>query len=153
PSWARERFAPSTRPPSASRPVWTRSDNSFPKRYNFTNPVALSGFAVVLARRSGRCASMAAQPQGAAAEEARTAMAQDFDDGAFDNLEMPQTKSYPELLRIIRQRKSLIVLGIVVCLVLGGLYYVQQKPMYRSSAQVMVTKKRPDTMPIPGLDG
>jgi polysaccharide biosynthesis transport protein len=79
-------------------------------------------------------------------------MAAQLDDVDQD---MPQTQpnqGAPNLLWIAWSRKSLIVLGIVVGVVLGSLYYVQRKPIYQSTAQVLVVKKRPDATPILGED-
>jgi succinoglycan biosynthesis transport protein ExoP len=48
------------------------------------------------------------------------------------------------------QRRSLVLLGVVVGLALGGLYYAQTTPAYESKAQVLVVKKRPDD--VTGMD-
>src|SRR5271155_2759880 len=42
------------------------------------------------------------------------------------------------------QRKSLVVLGIMLGLVLGLLYYAQRQPTYQSQAQIMIVKKSAD---------
>ena len=52
------------------------------------------------------------------------------------------------LLQIMWQRKSLVILGIMLGLVLGLLYYAQRQPVYLSSAQILIVKKSPDS----GLD-
>jgi capsular exopolysaccharide synthesis family protein len=49
----------------------------------------------------------------------------------------------PSLLQIAWQRKSLVVLGVMVGLVLGLLYYAQRQPIYQSAAQLLVVKKTP----------
>ena len=54
------------------------------------------------------------------------------------------------LLEIAWNRKSLVALGVVVGLILGGLVYVMDKPIYQSKAQVLVVKKRPDN--VTGID-
>lgn len=54
------------------------------------------------------------------------------------------------LLQIAWRRKSLILLGLVVGVVVGGLYYAQATPIYQSAAQVLVVKKRPDA--VTGVD-
>jgi capsular exopolysaccharide synthesis family protein len=69
-----------------------------------------------------------------------------------DALEPLQTSSYPDLLGVALRRKSLIALGIVGGLVLGSFYYAQSTPVYRSDARVLVIKKRPDALPIAGVD-
>jgi capsular exopolysaccharide synthesis family protein len=56
------------------------------------------------------------------------------------------------LLQILWRRKALVLLGLVVGLILGSLYYAQKLPVYQSSAQVLVIKKRADALPIPGSD-
>lgn len=58
----------------------------------------------------------------------------------------------PNLFRIAWQRKALLLLGVVLGFVLGALYYAQRPPVYQSAAQVLVVKKRPDVLPIPGED-
>jgi len=45
------------------------------------------------------------------------------------------------LLQIMWQRKSLVILGIMLGLVLGLLYYAQRPPVYQSMAQILVVKK------------
>lgn len=47
----------------------------------------------------------------------------------------------PGLLQIAWQRKSLVILGIMLGLVLGLLYYAQRAPTYQSIAQVLIVKK------------
>ena len=55
-------------------------------------------------------------------------------------------------LQIGWRHKTLIALGVIVGLVLGSFYFTQKKPVYSSTAQVLVTKKRPDTVPVSGID-
>src|SRR4029078_474817 len=45
------------------------------------------------------------------------------------------------LLQIMWQRKSLVILGIMLGLVLGLLYYAQRPPVYQPMAQLLVVKK------------
>jgi len=71
------------------------------------------------------------------------------DQEAFD---APAGEAYPNLLWIAWQRKALLVSGAVIGLVLGALYYAQRAPVYQSSLQLLVVKKRPDILPIPGED-
>ncbi len=59
--------------------------------------------------------------------------------------------STPGLLQILWGRKALIILGAVVGVTIGALYYAQRKPVYESSAQVLVEKKASD-VPVPGYD-
>lgn len=48
------------------------------------------------------------------------------------------------------QRKLLIALSIAVALAAGTLYYNEASPVYESTAQILVVKKRPDT--VTGMD-
>jgi capsular exopolysaccharide synthesis family protein len=48
------------------------------------------------------------------------------------------------LFSVIWQRKSLVILGIVISLVLGSLFYAQRQPLYQSVAQILVVKKSAD---------
>jgi capsular exopolysaccharide synthesis family protein len=70
----------------------------------------------------------------------------------FDASDAPATSFAPGLLSIAWQRKSLLVLGLVVGVGAGALFYAQRTPVYESSAQILVVKKRPDALPIAGLD-
>lgn len=59
----------------------------------------------------------------------------------------------PHVLTVLWQRKLLVVLGIVVGLVLATLYYAQATPVYQSTSQVLVVKKRSsDAVPVAGGD-
>src|SRR5690348_13361575 len=58
-------------------------------------------------------------------------------------LELP---NYLDLLRIVRYRKWLLILGAVVGIVLGCLYYAQCVPIFQSEAQVLVVRKRPEAV-------
>jgi uncharacterized protein involved in exopolysaccharide biosynthesis len=58
----------------------------------------------------------------------------------------------PDLLSVAWRRKWLVLLGAVTGLVVGSLYYTQCTPAYRSFAQVLVIKKRPDALPITGSE-
>jgi polysaccharide biosynthesis transport protein len=51
------------------------------------------------------------------------------------------TRTGLSVLQIMWQRKSLVVLGIMLGLVLGLLYYAQKQPTYQSAAQILVVKK------------
>jgi capsular exopolysaccharide synthesis family protein len=55
-------------------------------------------------------------------------------------------------LLIAWKRKHLVLFGVVMTLALGAFYYAQQRPVYRATAQVMVIKKYPDTLPVPGME-
>src|SRR5437763_3488540 len=53
------------------------------------------------------------------------------------------SRAGPSLLQVAWQRKSLVILGLMIGLVLGLLYYAQRPPVYASSAQVLVVKRNP----------
>jgi capsular exopolysaccharide synthesis family protein len=73
----------------------------------------------------------------------------DLEDDGGDR--QPVGSSRSPLLAIWR-RRWLVLLGAVVGLVLGALVYAQRPPVYQSSAQVLVVKKRSDTLPVAGGD-
>jgi capsular exopolysaccharide synthesis family protein len=79
-------------------------------------------------------------------------MAANGDTFETDTVESPQSQAFTDFLGVVRRRKSLVALGLVTGLVIGTLYYVQQSPVYRSDAQVLVIKKQPDAMPLTGAD-
>src|SRR4051794_31599667 len=54
----------------------------------------------------------------------------------------------PSLLPMLWNRKPIILLGGVLGLPLGVLYFALRKPVYESTAQVLVVKKTPQ---VPGL--
>ena len=54
--------------------------------------------------------------------------------------------TYFDLVRIAWGRKSLVALAVVCAVVLGALYYAQATPIYESSAEVLVVKKRPEVV-------
>jgi capsular exopolysaccharide synthesis family protein len=57
------------------------------------------------------------------------------------------------ILEMAWRRKALLALGLAVGLLLAGLIYARATPVYESSAQVLVVKKRPDNLPLPGAEG
>ncbi len=57
---------------------------------------------------------------------------------------------YPPKLRIAWQRRSLVLLGVVIGLVCGGLYYAKATPSYLSTAQIVVTKTQPEVLASSG---
>ena len=46
----------------------------------------------------------------------------------------------------IRRHKSLMFLGVIIGMGLGGLYYSQVRPVYETSAKVLITLKNPDVL-------
>jgi len=67
-----------------------------------------------------------------------------------DEAELGQTESVqrtgPSLVQVAWQRKSLVILGLMLGLMLGLLYYAQRPPVYSSSAAILVVKKGPDAI-------
>jgi succinoglycan biosynthesis transport protein ExoP len=57
-----------------------------------------------------------------------------------------QAPPHPVLLKIAWRRKWVLAAGAVVGLVLGGLYCQLSAPVYQSTAQVVVIKKRPEAV-------
>jgi polysaccharide biosynthesis transport protein len=49
-------------------------------------------------------------------------------------------------LHAIRRRKSLMLLGIIIGLMLGAFYYIRVPPIYESSSKVLITNKSPDVL-------
>ena len=71
--------------------------------------------------------------------------------GARQELAVPtgsalDSMTYLDLVRIAWHRKPLFALGIVVALVIGAIYYARATPIYESSAEVLVVKKRPEVV-------
>jgi capsular exopolysaccharide synthesis family protein len=73
----------------------------------------------------------------------------DFDAGASEPAAPRASRS---VLQVVWQRKALVALGAVIGLVLGSLLYAQRTPVYQSSAQILVVKKRSDILPVTGGD-
>jgi capsular exopolysaccharide synthesis family protein len=74
-----------------------------------------------------------------------------FDYGLDEPQEASGAGTSRSLWQVVWQRKSLVLLGVVVGLVVGGLAYLQRPSVYQSSAQVLVLKKQSD-MPISATD-
>jgi len=58
-----------------------------------------------------------------------------------DIIDMPAARTNTSLVTVVWQRKSLVILGIVIGLVLGALYYAQSTPIYQSGAKLLVVKR------------
>lgn len=69
-----------------------------------------------------------------------------------ESFDLPQPAPVNGFLQIALRRKSLIALGAVLGALLGALYYFQATAIYKSSAQILVVKKHPETLPITGMD-
>src|SRR5438270_8824550 len=61
-----------------------------------------------------------------------------------DLVDTPAARSNMNLFQVVWQRKSLVVLGLVIGLIMGFLYYAQRPRVYETRAQVLVVKKSPD---------
>src|SRR3954470_20514892 len=54
------------------------------------------------------------------------------------------------LWSVVTRHKWFVLFGVMVGVIVGGLAYLQAAPVFQSSAQVLVIKKRPDVvMPNP----
>jgi polysaccharide biosynthesis transport protein len=62
----------------------------------------------------------------------------------LDQVESAVSRGGPTLMQIAWQRKSLVILGIMLGLVLGLLYYAQKQPTYQSLSQMLIVKKTPN---------
>lgn len=54
------------------------------------------------------------------------------------------------LFSVMWQRKPLVILGVIIALICGSLFYAQRQPIYQSGAQILVVKKSVNTMPGQG---
>jgi capsular exopolysaccharide synthesis family protein len=72
------------------------------------------------------------------------------DDSQVDLVENQRTSSFPNVWETAWQHKLLLALGLTVGLVLAALYRAQKVPEYLSSTKVLLIKKRPDPLPLPG---
>ena len=68
----------------------------------------------------------------------------------WENPEIAGARRFRHPLAIAWQRKSLIALGLCVALAIGLLYYSQATPIYQSTAQVLVVRKRAEPLPVAG---
>jgi capsular exopolysaccharide synthesis family protein len=79
-------------------------------------------------------------------------MADHLEADLHEEAEAGQQQSTLTPLRAVLRHRWLVMLGVVAGCVLGGLYYARTKPIYQSSAQVLVVKKTPDALPVAGPD-
>ena len=63
-----------------------------------------------------------------------------------DTFEASQS-TMPGLAELVWRRKSLLILGVVVGLIIGILVYLQSTPSYSSSAEILIIRKSPDVLP------
>jgi polysaccharide biosynthesis transport protein len=78
---------------------------------------------------------------------------QTLDEREVDVQDQPNRASSGSLVFVAWQRRSLVILGILVGLVGGALFYLQRTPVYQSSAQVLVMKNTPGMTALPGVEG
>ena len=64
------------------------------------------------------------------------------DDDDFESAASGTGQFKQHLLLVLWQRKMIVIFGITTGLILAALYYAQVTPMYQSSSQVLVVKKR-----------
>ena len=70
--------------------------------------------------------------------------------------EVGENESRDDLMRfmsIFWEKKTFVLLGVVLGLLVGTLYYVQVKPVFQSSVRVLIDhQKGPDVFPNQGTD-
>jgi polysaccharide biosynthesis transport protein len=66
----------------------------------------------------------------------------------LDPIEAAPERSSRNLLKVVWQRKSLVVVAALGGLLGGFAFYAQRMPVYQSNAQILVVKKRSDPLPI-----
>ncbi len=71
---------------------------------------------------------------------------------ASESFEAIQVQARPKLFHVVWRHKRLLLLGVVVGCLMGSLYYARATPIYQSSAQVLVVKKTPEALPLPGSE-
>ena len=57
-----------------------------------------------------------------------------------------------KFMSIFWERKSYVILGLVLGLVVGTIYYVKAKAIYESRGRILVIKKGPDVLPMQSGD-
>ena len=60
-----------------------------------------------------------------------------------NNLQQQEAAQQSNIYRIAWQRKSLIILGLILAIVIGILYYSQKDPVYQSQSMLAVQRKNP----------
>ncbi len=73
-------------------------------------------------------------------------------DATYEQPEPTPARGPVNFLLVLWQRKWLVALGLTVGLVVGLIVASRAQPVYRSSAQVLVIKKRSDVVPVTGGD-
>src|SRR5262245_15362781 len=69
---------------------------------------------------------------------------------APEDVEGAQPHSRFSPLRLLWRHKGLVALGVVIGCCIGALYYARATPVYTSTTQVLVVKKSPDALQLPG---
>src|SRR5580765_5612561 len=62
--------------------------------------------------------------------------------------ETNQGRTAASIITVVWQRKSLVILGLVIGLVGGALFYAQRQPIYQSVAKVHVHNRGAQSLPI-----
>src|SRR5579884_2566715 len=68
----------------------------------------------------------------------------------FETAEPDQSDSTLQPVRLLWRHKWLVALGVVAGCVMGALHYARTPPIFQSGAQILVVKKSPDALPLPG---
>src|SRR5262245_43691005 len=70
---------------------------------------------------------------------------EDLDMDAGESTPGPSSRN---LLKTVWQRKSLVIVAALGGLLGGFAFYAQRMPVYQTSAQILVVKKRSDPLPV-----
>jgi capsular exopolysaccharide synthesis family protein len=73
-------------------------------------------------------------------------IARPWRDPDSDIAEVAEPLSLLHVGKVVWRRKWLVVLGVVIGLSIGAIYYAQMAPVYESTAQVLIIKKRPEAI-------
>src|SRR5438046_2116125 len=65
---------------------------------------------------------------------------------AAETADVSPLRGVLNLWGIVRRHKSFVLFGVMIGLIVGGLAYLQAAPVFQSSSQVLVIKKRPDVV-------
>jgi capsular exopolysaccharide synthesis family protein len=69
-----------------------------------------------------------------------------------NDIDGQHARPHVDVLGVAWRHKWLVLLGLGVSLVLAAFHYAMRTPVYKSTAQVLVIKKRPETVPLMGGD-
>ncbi len=71
------------------------------------------------------------------------------EDQTFGQFGQASTRKF---FQVLWQHKFLVILGGVIGLILGGIYYVRCSPVYESKTQILVIRKNTNPLPMSGSD-